>query len=213
MKKLQSSLTNMVLVLVASALVMGGILALVNHITEGPINEQKEKSLADGIKLVMGGGELTVTANDTIVKDVDKDGKEETYILHHANDNKGQALGVAVESTTQGFGGDLKILVGFNPDGDILGYTILETTETPGLGAKADKWFQADGKGSIIGKNPEKNKLAVTKGGEGEIDAITASTITSRAFLKAVNQAYSALKDKDKDTDAKTGATQKVANQ
>ena len=75
MKKLESSLTNMVLVLVASALVMGGVLALVNHITEGPINEQKEKSLADGIQAVMGGGELTVTANDTIVKDVDKDGK------------------------------------------------------------------------------------------------------------------------------------------
>lgn len=211
MKKLESSLTNMVLVLVASALIMGGILALVNHITEGPINEQKEKSLADGIKQVMGGGELTVTENDTIVTDVDKDGKDDTFVVHHASDMKGQELGTAVESTTQGFGGDLKVLTGFDPDGNILGYTILETTETPGLGAKADLWFQAEGKGSIIGKNPQKDKLAVTKGGEGEIDAITASTITSRAFLKAVNQAYSALTEKD--TDAKTGATQRVKQQ
>ena len=201
----------MVLVLVASALVMGGVLALVNHITEGPINEQKEKSLADGIQAVMGGGELTVTANDTIVKDVDKDGKDDTFIVHHATDKKAKELGAAVESTTQGFGGALKILTGFDPNGDILGYAVLETTETPGLGAKADQWFQADGKGSIIGKNPAEDKLAVTKGGEGEIDAITASTITSRAFLKAVNQAYIALTEKD--TDAKTGATQKAVKQ
>ena len=53
MKKLESSLVNMMVVLTGVAVVMGGILAYVNHLTEGPINEQKTKALADGIKTVM----------------------------------------------------------------------------------------------------------------------------------------------------------------
>ena len=104
-------------------------------------------------------------------------------------------MGAAVESTTQGFGGDLKVLVGFSPEGKILGYTILASTETPGLGAKADKWFQKDGKGSVIGKSPSEKPLTVSKDG-GDIDAITASTITSRAFLNAINHAYTAYEKK-----------------
>jgi len=116
------------------------------------------------------------------------------FTIYQIKDAQGQDLGAAVESTSQGFGGDLKILVGFDPKGNILGYTLLEHAETPGLGAKADKWFQKGEKGDIIGKNPATNKLAVTKGGEGEIDAITASTITSRAFLLAVNNAFNAYK-------------------
>ncbi len=189
MKKLESSVQNMVMVLVGVALITGCILAYVNHATEGPIAEQKEKTLADGIKTVMGGGELTVAKTDT-VRQNDEKGKEMVFIIYNTNDAKDNYLGAAVESTTGGFGGDLKVLVGFDPKGNILGYTILEHAETPGLGAKADKWFQKDGKGNIIGKNPSE-ALVVKKDG-GQIDAITASTITSRAFLKAVNQAYKA---------------------
>jgi len=207
MEKLKSSITNMVLVLVGVAVITGSILAYVNYVTTGPINEQKEKTLADGIKAVMGGGELTVCKTDT-VKQEDKSGKEISFVVYQTTDKQGKNLGAAVESTTGGFGGNLKVLVGFNPDGDILGYTILEHAETPGLGAKADKWFQKDGKGNIIGKNPEK-PLTVSKDG-GEIDAITASTITSRAFLLAVNQAYLAYKTKPV-ADAASGASKQCA--
>lgn len=63
-------------------------------------------------------------------------------------------MGAAVESTTGGFGGDVKVLVGFDTEGKILGYTILQASETPGLGAKAATWFQKDGKGSVIGMTP-----------------------------------------------------------
>ena len=66
MKKLESTLVNMVGVLVAVCLVMGGILAFVNHVTEGPISQQAEKTLADGIKAVMMSPQLTVTASDTV---------------------------------------------------------------------------------------------------------------------------------------------------
>ena len=179
----------MVIVLVGVALITGCILAYVNHATEGPIAEQKEKTLADGIKTVMGGGELTVAKTDT-VRQNDEKGKEMVFVIYGTEDAQKNYLGAAVESTTGGFGGDLKVLVGFDPKGTILGYTILEHAETPGLGAKADKWFQKDGKGNIIGRNPSE-ELIVKKDG-GQIDAITASTITSRAFLKAVNQAYKA---------------------
>ena len=102
----------------------------------------------------------------------------------------------------------MRVLVGFNPDGTILGYTLLEHAETPGLGAKADKWFQADGKGSIIGLTPAE-PLVVSKDG-GQVDAITASTITSRAFLKAVNNAYNAYKKPQ--ADGETGASEQIEN-
>lgn len=202
MKKLESSITNMVLVLVGVALITGGILAYVNHITEAPIKLQAEKTLADGIKAVMGGVQLSVAENDTIKQTIK--GKEAVFVIHKTVDSNKQDLGVAVESTTGGFGGDLKVLVGFDKDGNILGYTILQHAETPGLGAKADKWFQKDGKGSIIGKNLNKDNLTVKKDG-GDIDAITASTITSRAFLLAVTQAYNAYKSGH--VDANTSAT------
>ena len=191
MKKLESSLMNMVLVLTLVAVIMGGILAFVNHLTEGPINEQKEKALADGIKTVMCVDNLQVAKTDE-VKQNDAKGKELTYTIYQIKDAEGKDLGAAVESTTGGFGGDLKVLVGFDPEGNILGYTLLEHAETPGLGAKADKWFQKGQKGDIIGKNPAE-PLTVSKDG-GQVDAITASTITSRAFLLAVNNAYKAYK-------------------
>lgn len=189
MKKISSSLQNLILVLVGCALITGVLLAWVNHITEGPIAEKAEKTLADGIQEVMGTTGLTVTANDTLKLSID--GKEATFVVHQTADRNGRPLGAAVESTTLGFGGDLRVLVGFNPQGTILGYTILQTSETPGLGAKAQTWFQKGGKGDIIGMRPNEALLSVSKDG-GQVDAITASTITSRAFLKAVNQAYAA---------------------
>ena len=203
MKKLESSLTNMVLVLTGVAVIMGGILAFVNHLTEGPIAAQKEKALADGIKTVMCVNDLKVAKTDEVKQNDDK-GKELTYTVYEIQDTKGNDLGVAVESSTLGFGGTLKVLVGFDPEGKILGYTLLEHTETPGLGAKADKWFQKGQKGDIIGKDP-KEPLTVSKDG-GQVDAITASTITSRAFLLAVNNAYKAYRATPA-ADAETGAT------
>jgi electron transport complex protein RnfG len=207
MKKLESSLLNMTLVLTGVAVIMGGILAYVNELTSGPINAQKEKALAEGIKTVLASNDLVVAKTDT-VKQNDAKGKELTYIIYQAKDAAGNDLGAAVESTTGGFGGDLKVLVGFNPEGQILGYTLLEHAETPGLGAKADKWFQKGEKGDIIGKTPQE-PLTVSKDG-GQVDAITASTITSRAFLLAVNNAYNAYKVTP--TDCKTGATKQMEN-
>lgn len=182
----------MVLVLVGVAVVIGAVLAWVNNITEKPIAEKAQQTLAAGIKEVMNSTDIKVEDPDTVKMEIQ--GKESIFTIHNVHTTDGAYLGSAVESTTMGFGGDLKVLVGFNAEGTILGYTILQASETPGLGAKADKWFQKDGKGNIIGKSVAKGDLKVNKDG-GDVDAITASTITSRAFLKAVNQAYSAYQD------------------
>ena len=201
----------MVVVLVGVALITGAILAYVNNITTAPIQAQAEKTLTDGIKKVMGGSDdIKVVSNDTVKQDVN--GKQLSYVIHVTQDNKGNNLGAAVESSSTGFGGELKVLVGFNPNGDILGYTILQTAETPGLGAKAQDWFQKDGKGNIIGMNPS-TELTVSKDG-GKVNAITASTITSRAFLLAVNNAYKAYSSKNSNTsvDAASGATEVNTN-
>ena len=159
MKKLESSLLNMTLVLTLVAVIMGGILAYVNHLTEGPISEQKEKTLANGIKTVMVSNDIVVANPQEVKQNVD--GKELTYIIYNVKDAQGNDLGAAVQSTTMGFGGDLKVLVGFDREGKILGYTLLEHVETPGLGAKADQWFQKGQKGDIIGKSPAEPVLIV----------------------------------------------------
>lgn len=207
MQKLGNTLVNMSVVLTVVAIVTGGVLAYVNDVTSEPISQQKRESLASGIKAVMQDNNLQVVSTDTIKK-TETDGKEYTYVVYGTTNSKGEPLGKAVESTTMGFGGALKVLIGFSATGDIKGYTILGTQETPGLGAKADQWFQAGNKGNIIDKNPGNDNLTVNKDG-GVVDAITASTITSRAFLKAVNQAYSAVQETS--TEATTGA--KVASE
>ncbi|MBQ9287679.1 MAG: RnfABCDGE type electron transport complex subunit G [Bacteroidaceae bacterium] len=179
MKKLQSTLPNMAIVLTLISVLAGGILAYVNSVTEGPIAQIKEKNLADGIKTVLNAQDLTVQDSKTL------DAGDVLYITDK---------GTAVKTVTNGFGGALTVLVGFDNEGNIQGYQVLEHAETPGLGAKAGDWFQKDAKGDIIGMNPGKKELVVSKDG-GDVDAITASTITSRAFLLAVNNAYKSFKN------------------
>ena len=208
MQKLESSLKNMVVVLVGVALIVGAVLAYINHLTSGPIADKAALSLATGIKNVMGTDNLQVAEPKEIKQVID--GKEASFVLHKCSDASGKSLGAAVESTTSGFGGYLKVLLVFDTEGNILGYTILQSSETPGLGAKAATWFQKDGKGSVIGKSPKEGDLHVSKDDKNgnAVDAITASTITSRAFLKAINQAYQSYVGKQ--VDGESGATKQV---
>ena len=115
----------------------------------------------------------------------------------------GHEDGYAVETAVDGFGGTFRVMVGFDQEGNILGYEILEHQETPGLGSHMEHWFKnADKPGqNIIGRKA--GALQVSKDG-GDVDAITAATISSRAFLKAVNQAYA----EQFGVEAHTGASQ-----
>lgn len=115
----------------------------------------------------------------------------------------GHEDGVAIETTVDGFGGPIRMMVGFDAEGNVLGYEILEHQETPGLGSHMVHWFKNAAKAgqNIIGRKA--GNLTVGKDG-GDVDAITAATITSRAFLKGINQAYAEFTG----TEATTGASQ-----
>ena len=139
----------------------------------------------------------------------EKDGKKVVDFIIYPAKNGDQWVGTAVEAKSMGFGGELKVLVGFDAEGKIYNYSLLSHAETPGLGSKAADWFKEGNKGSIKGMNPGEQPLTVSKDG-GQVDAITASTITSRAFLNAVNAAYGAYKGNG-DTNGTTGASQKAA--
>lgn len=105
---------------------------------------------------------------------------------------KGEPSGIALEVvTTRGFGGPIQIMVGFLPDGTIYNSALISHSETPGLGDKLDAG-KSDFSLQFKGKNPATFKLAVKQDG-GMVDAITAATISSRAFCHALETAYKAF--------------------
>jgi electron transport complex protein RnfG len=177
MKKAQSTLINMLLSLTVIAVVAAGALALVSAVTAEPIAQAQKAKKEAAVKAVL-------PAFDRI-EEVSVDGVACTK----AYNAEGTLIGMAVEAASEkGFGGHLGVMVGFDAEGCVTGYQVLETAETPGLGAKAGEWFQQGNKGDIIGKNPA-TPLSVKKDG-GDVDAISGSTITSRAFCEAINNAY-----------------------
>ena len=208
----------MLLVLTGVTAVSVALLAYVNELTKGPIAEANAKTLNEALKKVLP--EYTnnpVAESDTVFSE--KDGKKVVDFIVYPAKKGEEWVGSAVESKAMGFGGELKVLVGFDANGKIYNYSLLAHTETPGLGSKADKWFGAYdatkgekavthemSKKSIIGMSPGEGELKVSKDG-GQVDAITASTITSRAFLNAINKAYEAYKTGEVDT--VSGASQK----
>ncbi|KAA6348789.1 Electron transport complex protein RnfG [termite gut metagenome] len=205
MKKLDSSLKNLLLVLTGITVISVGLLAYVNELTKVPIAEANVKALNEALKSVVP--EFTnnpVNECDTIFGE--KNGKKSIDFIVYPAKKGDQLVGTAVESVALGFGGELKVLVGFDVEGNIYNYFLLSHSETPGLGSKASDWFKEGNKGSIKGLNPSIKSLTVSKDG-GDIDAITASTITSRAFLSAINKAYAVYKG---NADGITSATQKT---
>ena len=201
MKKLESSLMNMVLVLTGVTVIAGALLGYVNELTKGPIAEANAKALSDAIALVVPGFDNNPAEAP---ESIELNGA--TYKIYKATKG-GEFIGAAVESSANGFGGALNVLVGFDKEGNIIDYSLLSHAETPGLGSKAADWFKKGQKGDITGKNPGKGALVVNKDG-GDVDAITASTITTRAFLNAVNNAYAAYSGQN--VDGMSGATQQA---
>ena len=167
----------MLVALTVIALVAAAALAALNGVTKEPIAQAQKAKVEQAISAVL-------PAFDRL-EDRDVDGT----LCHIGYDADGNFVGAAIESgNDKGFGGHLQLMVGFDKEGSIYGYRILETHETPGLGAKADQWFQKDGKGCVVGRKPSDAALNVKKDG-GDVDAISGSTITSRAFLGIVNDA------------------------
>lgn len=192
----------MLLSLTIICVVAGAILAAVNMYTAGPIAATKAAALENAIKEVapLFDNNPTIDAYKGVTAEGD------SLIIYPAT-NGGEFVGVAVESNTKkGFSGEIKVIVGFDPQGKLLNYSVLQHAETPGLGSKMQEWFRMDrNQQSVLGRSLADGSLTVTKDG-GNVDAITAATISSRAFLDAINRAYSAFKG----TDGSTGATSKT---
>lgn len=174
----------MVLVLAGICLVCSALLGTVYAVTKAPIEASELAKVNAAISAV-------TPAFDNIpseeVRTVD-DGAQ-IYTSRMGD----QIVGYAIKVSTSGFGGPLTIMVGFTPDGTVYNTSVISHSETPGLGAKLVDENCAP-RVQVKGKNPATNKISVSKDG-GEIDAITASTITSRAFLKGVNAAYEVFKN------------------
>lgn len=205
MKKLKSTLPNMFFSLTLICIVAAAILASVNEITAGPIASTKQAALEAAIKAVTPKYDNNPVQEATSIVAADGD----SLRLYPAKLGD-SFVGVAIETRAIGYGGEMTILVGFDGKGTLVNYSILQHSETPGLGARAEKWFRTDkNKQRVIGRSMEKGSLTVTKDG-GDVDAITAATITSRAFLKAINKAYNAYAKREADADS--GATLQDTN-
>ena len=203
---MKSSLKNMVLVLFCITLIAGACVGLVNMITEEPIAESKAAAKQKALSEVLSeADEFKHNLTEKV------DGLD--IVAYTAL--KGQdTVGYAIETATKkGFSGEIKMMVGFDTHGRIMNVKVLEHSETPGLGSKMT--IQDNIKKNPLlglnGKEASRTDLRVEKDG-GDVDALTAATISSRAYLDAVARAYSVFKFvagwSDK-IEATTGATQK----
>ena len=175
----------MLVALLVIAAVSGGVLGLVYGVTKDAIAEVDQKKNEAAIQAVLPLENVTYKA-DTMK--FNYEGVDLTFPCNLAYDANGNFQGAAVKTSEGGFGGKIDMMVGFLADGTIKGTSVLSHAETPGLGANMTGKF----KDQFVDKNPNNFKLIVKKDG-GDVDAITAATITSRAFSKAVNKAYQAF--------------------
>lgn len=179
--KRESNFINMVSTLLIVSAVSAVALGSVYNLTKGPIELAKQKKQEDAIRQVLPVFERIE------IKKV-KSALEEDSLQFNIAYQADKVVGVAINSfTNKGFGGQIKIMVGFLPDGTINKTSVLEHKETPGLGDKMQQ-SKSDWPLQFEGKHPAKFDLKVKKDG-GDVDAITAATISSRAFIDAVKRA------------------------
>ena len=172
----KSSFKNMVICLFAICVVCSSLLAGVYALTKAPIDAAAKAKNEAAIMEVLPTSAVTIEEERT----VDFEGASYAYNL--AYDEQGNTVGCAINVAPVGFGGPISIKVGFDVNGVIWNTKVLSQAETPGLGAKCvEPSFSEQFKGF----DPAAKKLAVKKDG-GDVDAITASTITSRAYASAL---------------------------
>ncbi len=187
MAKRESTLTNMLLTLFIITLVSAAILGYVYGLTAKPIGNALERKTIKAVELVLP--EFNGNPQKELFKVEGTEGLDSVEIYPARKDDK--LIGMAVKAKTLiGFSGLVCVMVGFDAEGKIYDTFVLEHKETPGLGTKmSDPNF----KNQFKGKNPAVFKMRVKKD-KGDVDAITAATISSRAFCDALNNAHEAYK-------------------
>lgn len=200
----KSSFVNMVVALGCICLVCSALLGLVNSMTAEPISAANLAKTNNAIAAVVP--QCDNVPSEDVMK-VEVDGKEYTVYPAKYDD---KIVGYAVQVKPTGFGGTIDMLVGFDAaTGIIYNTSVISHSETPGLGAKISESGKGSFREQFDGMDPAKTKFMVSKDG-GDIDAITASTITSRAFTSGVAEAYKVyltIKGEDA-SDVVTGASQ-----
>jgi Na+-translocating ferredoxin:NAD+ oxidoreductase subunit G len=189
MAQRESTFVNMFACLFIITLVSGGILGFVHEKTKDAIELAKTKAQSVAIANVLP----PFTKLGKSVKVLPENSSDSIEIFPAYTD--GKMVGMAVRTySDKGFSGHISIMAGIDTLGNFTGYEVLEHKETPGLGSKMVQWFRNPDKPGqdIIGKNPATTRFKVKKDG-GDIDAITASTITSRAFLDALSRANAGI--------------------
>ena len=185
MAKTESTFKNMVMSLTFISLAASACLGFVYEFTKKPIELSNLNKKLEAIKQVVP--EFTNNPNEEMYRLPTGDG-DSLDIYPAKKDNI--VVGYAVNTyTKKGFSGNINLMVGFKPNGSIINITVLEQKETPGLGTKMT---ESQFKDQFNDKNPVQFNLKVKKDG-GQVDAITAATISSRAFCDAVQRAYNTL--------------------
>lgn len=191
MAKRESTFLNMVLTLFLVTLVAAGLLGGVYTLTKEPIRLTELKRKNEAIQKVVP------EFDNQPSQEMDQMYMDGDSLYFYTARNNGNVVGTAVETfTSQGFSGEFKLMVGFRPDGTIIDVAVISHSETPGLGDKMEQ-DKSDFSGQFEGKDPDTFELSVRKDG-GDVDAITAATITSRAYCDAVQRAYDALRQMEK---------------
>ncbi len=185
MAKKESTFFNMTLTLFLVAAAAAIALGMVYNVTKAPIEASRKAKTKEAISLV-----LPEFDNITEKKVMPEGGRtaNDSLSVYDATLN-GEYIGTAIRSyTDMGFTERFWVMAGFLPDGTIHDALVLSHKETPGLGDKMEK-EKSDWTSQYKGKHPDSFNLKVKKDG-GDVDAITAATISSRAFSDAVDRAF-----------------------
>ena len=184
----KDTLLNMFVALFVICIVAGGVLGIVFNATKDPIAAAENAKRTAAIKNVLPEFNTLKTVN--VMSAVEGDNAEIPF--HLAYDANNNFIGAAVETfTNKGFSGNISLMVGILADGTIKNIYVLQHAETPGLGSKME---EETFKGQFNDKNADSFNFSVKKDG-GDVDAITAATISSRAFCDAVNRALSTFEN------------------
>ncbi len=182
----KDTLLNMFVALFVICIVAGGVLGIVFNATKDPIAAAENAKRTAAIKNVLPEFKTLKTVN---VKSAMEDAEIPFHLAYDADNN---FIGAAIETfTNKGFSGNISLMVGILADGTIKNISVLQHAETPGLGSKME---EETFKGQFCDKNPASFNFSVKKDG-GDVDAITAATISSRAFCDAVNRALSTFEN------------------
>lgn len=182
----KDTLLNMFVALFVICVVSGGVLGVVYSATKGPIAKAENAKKTEAIENVLPKfNELKETKVKSAMEDIDIP----FYLAYDADNN---FIGAAVETfTNKGFSGNVSLMVGILADGTVNNISVLQHAETPGLGSKMTETSFKD---QFNNKNAASFNFKVKKDG-GDVDAITAATISSRAFCDAVNRALSTFEN------------------